>query len=86
MLLKAGPWDGAQSRNHVLKVLREHGVSVEKIEEDWYELEDLDGDAEVLRIPAPVLSETVAYLYRRYGELHGFEITDLRNPRKPRPS
>jgi hypothetical protein len=56
---------------------------VEKLEDDWYELEDLDGDAEVLRIPAPVLAETVTHIYRRFGELHGFLITDLRTPRKP---
>ena len=83
MLIKRGAWDGAQSRNHVLKVLREHGVRVDKIMEDWYELEDIDGDAEVLRIPAPVLSETIEHIYRRFGEQHGFEITDLRTPRKP---
>jgi hypothetical protein len=80
--LKAGPWDGAQPRTHVLKVLRAHGVDVEPIEDDWYEMVDLDGDPHVQYLPNPVPSEIVVALYRRFGELHDFEITALRAPRK----
>lgn len=82
MRIKRGPWDGAQPREHVLKVLRQHGVSVSSLDgdSDWYELVDLDGDPHVLRIAQPVPSEVVTFLYRRYGELHGFLITDLVAP------
>ncbi len=76
-------WDGAQARSHIITTLREHGVHVDNFEEDWYELVDLDGDAEVLRIPNPVLAETVVHIWRRFGELHDFPITALRAPRKP---
>ena len=84
MRVKRRPWDGAQPRTHVLKVLREHGVGVEPLPQggDFYELFDLDGDPEVLHIPNPVLSETIAHLYRRFGDLHGFSITDLVAPRR----
>lgn len=77
MRLKKGPWDGAQPREHVLGVLRRHGVQVTPDGDDFYELIDLDGDAVIVAIPQPVLSETIAFLYRRFGELHGFEITAL---------
>jgi len=79
---KRGPWDGAQPREHLLKTLREHGVSINRLDEnsDWYELIDLDGDPVVLQLLQPVLSETITYLYRRFGELHGFLITDLVAP------
>ena len=83
MRLKKGPWDGAQPREHVLKVLREHGVQVERLEDgDQYELVDLDGDPEVLIIPAAVLSEMIVHIYRRFGQLHDFEITDLVAPNR----
>ena len=84
MRLQKGPWDGAQPRTHVLKVLRSHGVAVQQRTElgDFYELVDLDGDPVVIHIPNPVLSETIAYLYRRFGHLHGFSITDLVAPRR----
>lgn len=83
MKLPSGPWDGAQPRTHVLKVLREHGVSVERDgDTDFYECVDLDGDPEVIYLPNPVPREMIAHLYRRFGELHGFLITDLRAPRK----
>lgn len=83
MRLRKGPWDGAQPRTHVLKVLRSHGVEVEPLPHggDFYELIDLDGDPEVLHIPNPVLSETIAHFYRRFGDLHGFLISDLVAPR-----
>ena len=81
MRLKRGPWDGAQPRTHVLKVLREHGVETTRCEEDWYELVDLDGDPVVQHIPNPVQSEVIEFLHRRFGELHDFEITDLVAPR-----
>lgn len=77
MRLKKGPWDGAQPREHVLGVLRKHGVQVTSEGDDYYELVDCDGDAVIVAIPQPVLSETIAYLYRRFGELHGFEIIAL---------
>lgn len=82
MKLKAGPWDGAQPRTHVLKVLREHGVAVDRTEEDWYEMVDLDGDPHVQHLPNPVPSEIIVWLYRRFGKLHGFEITALRHRKK----
>jgi hypothetical protein len=75
--LKKGPWDGAQPRGHVLDVLLKHGVSVTECDDDFYELVDIDGDPEVLYIPNPVLSETVNHIYRRFGALHRFQITDL---------
>lgn len=77
MKQKKGPWDGAQPRTHVLKVLRSHGVEVEPLEHDFYEMVDLDGDPHVQYLPNPVLSEVVVAIYRRFGDLHGFEITDL---------
>ena len=83
MKLKAGPWDGAQPRTHVLKVLREHGVQVNNLGEDWYEMVDLDGDPLVQFLPNPVPSEIIALLFRHFGGLHDFLITDLRAPRKP---
>ena len=83
MRLKKGPWDGAQPRGHILKVLRGHGVSVKLLDDvDQYELVDLDGDPEVLHIPDVVLSELVVHIYRRFGQLHNFEITDLVAPRE----
>lgn len=83
MKLKAGPWDGAQPRTHVLKVLRKHGVLVERLDGDMHELVDLEGDPVVVHLPNPVPSEIVIYLWRRFGSLHGFAVTDLRAP-KPR--
>lgn len=77
MRLRRGPWDGAQPRRHVLKVLGAHGVEVERLEDNYYLLVDCDGDPEVLHIPNPVLSPTITHLYRRFGELHEFEITAL---------
>lgn len=82
MRLKRGAWDGAQPRTHVLKILREHGVQIEKAKEDWYEMVDLDGDPVVQYLPTPVPSEIIAGLYRRFGDLHGFEITELVAPRR----
>lgn len=78
MKLPAGPWDGAQPRTHVLKVLTDHGVLVEKNDGDWYTLIDKDGDAEVMLLPNPVLRDVVVHLYRRFGELHEFSILELR--------
>lgn len=78
MKLPTGPWDGAQSRAFVLDVLRRYGVEVNRLEgPDEYELVDAEGDPVVLTIPNPVLSEMVVYLWRRFGALHGFLITDL---------
>ena len=78
MRLPTGPWDGAQSRAFVLGVLKRNGVEVNKLSgPDEYELVDLEGDPVVLTIPNPVLSEMIVYLWRRFGTLHGFLITDL---------
>lgn len=77
MKQKRGPWDGAQPRKHVLDVLRAHGVTVVSRADDFYLLLDNEGDPEVLHIPNPVLSKTIEHLYRRFGHLHGFEITEL---------
>ena len=79
MRLKKGAWDGAQPRSHILKVLREHGVNVEPLpgREDYYLMIDLDDDPHVQHLPNPVLSEAVNTIWRRFGTLHGFEITDL---------
>lgn len=82
MKLRRGEWDGAQPRNNILKVLREHGVSVDKLEDDLYEMVDLDGDPHVQHLPNPVLPEVVVFLYRRFGKMHGFEITDLVSRKK----
>jgi hypothetical protein len=60
-----------------LQVLRDHGVAVDAVGEDDYELLDMNGDVVVVHIPNPVLSETLVYLYRLFGALHGFEITAL---------
>jgi hypothetical protein len=62
-----------------------HGVIVVRDEEnhDWYELTDSDGDPVTLHIPTPVPSEVIVYLYRRFGEMHGFPITALRATLKP---
>ena len=55
-----------------------NGVEVNKLDgPDQYELVDSDGDPVVLTIPNPVLSEMIVYLWRRFGTLHGFLITDL---------
>jgi hypothetical protein len=43
---------------------------------------DLDGDPHVQFLPNPVPPEIVVALYRRFGELHGFEVTDLAVRRK----
>lgn len=81
MRLKRGAWDGAQPRGHILKVLRGHGVACQPLGDDWYELVDLAGDPEVLYLPEVVTSELVTHLWRRFGDLHGFRITDLVKPR-----
>lgn len=79
MKLKRGAWDGAHPRTHVLKVLKERGVEVSRIDDsvDYYLLVDADGDPHVQHIPNPVVSEVIVALYRRFGALHGFLITDL---------
>lgn len=82
MKLRQGAWDGAQPRRHVLKVLRDSGVQVLKRPDDFYCLVDCDGDRVVVHIPNPVVSEVIAYLYRRFGHLHDFEITDLIKPKR----
>ena len=82
MKLKSGAWDGAQPRTHVLKILRTHGVAVEPLDGDFYEMVDLDGDPHVQYLPNPVPSEVVVAIYRRFGELHGFLITDLNYRKK----
>lgn len=82
MRLKQGSWDGAQPRTHVLKVLRTHGVEVEPLGNDFYEMVDLDGDPVVQYLPNPVPSEIIVALYRRFGELHGFGIIALRHRKK----
>lgn len=78
MKLRQGLWDGAQPRTHVLKVLRSHGVEIEPTGGDFYEMIDLDGDPHVQYLPNPVPPEVVVALFRRFGELHDFLITDLR--------
>ncbi len=77
MKLPQGQWDGAQPRTHVLAVLRRYGVQVTRLEADNYELIDCEGDPLVLHIPSPVPRELIPFLYRRFGHLHGFEITAL---------
>ncbi|MGN7917335.1 hypothetical protein [Lysobacter sp. 22409] len=79
MKLKRGAWDGAQQRTHVLKVLRESGVSVQPENDDYYLLVDPEGDPLVMHVPNPVPSEIIEALYRHFGHL-GFKITDLRSP------
>mgnify|MGYP001208041536 FL=1 len=82
MKLPKGEWDGAQPRSFVLGVLRSHGVEVHPDEsKEWYELVDKDGDAIFIRLPNPILRAQTVYLYRQFGELHGFLITDLVKPR-----
>ena len=81
MKLKSGPWDGAQSRGHILKVLRGHGVTCNPLNNDLYEMVDLDGDPEVVHLPEIVYSELVTHLWRRFGDLHGFPISELVKPR-----
>jgi len=78
---KAGAWDGAQPRPHVLKVLREHGVQLEPIGDDFYACEDLDGVPCVMHIPEIVISEVVLLIWRRFGGIHDFPITALVKPR-----
>ena len=83
MKLKKGAWDGAQPRTHVLQVLKKHGIRVEIGDDDGdnYTLTDIEGDPVVVPIPNPVPSEVVVFLFRRFGALHGFAITDLvKNP------
>lgn len=58
-----------RTQAHAVEVIDEGG--------DWYELVDRDGDSEVLYLPNPVPREMVVHIYRRFGELHGFEITAL---------
>lgn len=82
MKIKKGAWHGAQPRAFVLKVLREHGVEVSKNEDNYYLLVDRDGDPVIVHLPNPVLSESIVYLYRRFGALHGFQITDLVDPNR----
>ena len=77
MKLKDGPLDGAQPRNHVLAVLRRHGVSVEELDADFYELVDVAGFVIGQVIYDPVPSELIVMLWRRFGPLHGFEISEL---------
>ena len=57
-------------------------MSVEKVKEDQYELVDLEGDPFVLHLPNPVPPEVVVFIFRRYGEMHRFLITDLASRRK----
>lgn len=82
MKLPRGPWDGAQPRGYVLDALKRFGVEVYPQGGDWYELIDRDGDPVVIQIPNPVLSDMIVYLYRRFGELHGFKITALCDPKR----
>lgn len=77
MRLSQGPLDGAQPREHVLSVLRHYGVEVIDDGDDFYDLVDCEGDVVNVPIPDPVLSATINFLYRRFGLLHGFEITVL---------
>jgi len=77
MRIRKGPWDGAQPRTHVLKVLRQHGVEVNDEGNDWYELVDVDGDPEVILITNPVPPDVVVKLWERFGSLHEFDITAL---------
>lgn len=66
----------------MLGVLRKHGVEVHPLDGDWFELVDRDGDPVVMHIPNPVLSAMVVKLWERFGELHGFLITDLVDPKR----
>lgn len=78
-----GEWEGAQPRSHVLGVLKKHGVQVFPAEDssDWFEMVDLEGDSIVVHLPNPVLRAQVVSLWRRFGPLHGFLITELVAPR-----
>lgn len=82
MRLRKGLWDGAQPRRHVLAVLRKYGVTVKPLGDDWYELVDRDGDPEVVRLCDPVLADLVVKLFERFGEIHGFLINELVDPKR----
>lgn len=83
-LAPKGEWQAAQPRSHVLGVLKKYGVQVFPSEDssDWFELVDSDGDSIVIHLSNPVLRAQVVYLWRRFGELHGFLITELVSPRR----
>ncbi len=82
MRLRLGERDGVQPRQHVLNVLREHGVEVNPLDVfDQYELVDREGDPVVAYLPPDIEPETIEWLYRRFGELHGIVITEF--DRKP---
>ncbi|MGH8029358.1 MAG: hypothetical protein ACREO3_05425 [Arenimonas sp.] len=83
MRVPTGDWDGAQPRTHVFGVLRQHGVKItETKDHNWFELEDFDGDTVVLYLPNPIIRAQTVYLYRRFGDLHGFELETLVPPRR----
>ena len=83
MKLQQHPLEGAQPRDHVLRVLREKGVSIEAYGErpDWYLVTDLDDTPEVIKLTDPVRSQMIVWLWRRFGELHEFSFKDLQAPR-----
>ena len=77
MIKPSGPLDGAQRRGYVLGQLEYFGVKVGEVEPGLFELEDMEGDVEVLYIDDPILSRMVTYLWRRFGQLHGMLPQDL---------
>jgi hypothetical protein len=77
MKIQNGPLDGAQSRAFVLSQLQYFGVKIEDLRNGSYELEDLEGDVEVLFIDDPVVSQMITYLWRRFGQLHGMVPSDI---------
>lgn len=83
-LAPRGEWEGAQPRSHVIGVLKTYGVQVFPADDssDWFELVDSDGDSVVVHLPNPVLRAQVVYLWRRFGDVHGFPITALVKPRR----
>jgi hypothetical protein len=66
-------------------VLRKHGVRVISLGDDYYELVDADDDPVVLHLAEVTPPEIVVYLYRRFGEIHGINISDFNKDRRKKP-
>ncbi len=80
MKLRQGPAEGSYARAGVLAELARFGVEVNLLTSNLFELVDCEGDPEVLILQDPLPPEMIVHLYRRFGALHGFLITDLIRP------
>lgn len=73
--------NGAQPREFVLQRLIDFGIGVLKLEDDWFEITDRDGDMEVMWLTDPVTARQVIHLWRRFGCHEGMLQTDFVDPK-----